>query len=144
MSPAQRREAVEQVREKLGPALVPERRACLVLNQVRSTQRRERPPPSDELFLVRRMVELAPEYGRYGYRRITAMLNSGGWQVNHKRLERLWRRGAEGAGEAAREGATLAHRRLLCEAAACLQGTCLELRLHGGEDKGREGFTHHN
>jgi transposase InsO family protein len=38
------------------------------------------------------MVELATEYGRYGYRRITAMLNSEGWRVNHKRVERLWRR----------------------------------------------------
>ena len=37
------------------------------------------------------MVELAAEYGRYGYRRVTAMLNSEGWQVNHKRVERLWR-----------------------------------------------------
>jgi transposase InsO family protein len=37
------------------------------------------------------MVELAAEYGRCGYRRITATLNSEGWQLNHKRLERLWR-----------------------------------------------------
>jgi len=38
------------------------------------------------------MVELATEYGRYGYRRVTAMLRSDGWRVNHKRVERLWRR----------------------------------------------------
>jgi len=38
------------------------------------------------------MVALASEYGRYGYRRITAMLRQEGWQVNHKRVERLWRR----------------------------------------------------
>jgi putative transposase len=38
------------------------------------------------------VVELAAEYGRYGYRRVTAMLNSEGWRVNHKRVERLWRR----------------------------------------------------
>jgi len=38
------------------------------------------------------MVELATEYGRYGYRRITAMLRAEGWHVNHKRIERLWRR----------------------------------------------------
>ena len=37
------------------------------------------------------MVELATEYGRYGYRRIAAMLRGEGWQVNHKRVERLWR-----------------------------------------------------
>jgi len=34
---------------------------------------------------------LATRYGRYGYRRITALLNERGWQVNHKRVERLWR-----------------------------------------------------
>jgi transposase InsO family protein len=37
------------------------------------------------------MVELATEYGRYGYRRVTAMLQEEGFQVNHKRIERLWR-----------------------------------------------------
>jgi len=79
------------VRDALGRETVSERRACQVLGQVRSTQRRGRPPPSDEPRLVRRMVELAAEYGRYGYRRVTAMLNSEGWQVNHKRVERLWR-----------------------------------------------------
>jgi transposase InsO family protein len=38
------------------------------------------------------MIELAGQYGRYGYRRITAMLRREGWRVNHKRVERLWRR----------------------------------------------------
>jgi putative transposase len=37
------------------------------------------------------MVELASQYGRYGYRRITALLQNEGWRVNHKRVERLWR-----------------------------------------------------
>jgi putative transposase len=41
---------------------------------------------------VKRMIELAGQYGRYGYRRITAMLRREGWRVNHKRVERLWRR----------------------------------------------------
>ena len=38
------------------------------------------------------IIDLASEYGRYGYRRITALLNRSGWQVNHKRVERIWRR----------------------------------------------------
>ena len=38
------------------------------------------------------MVELASEYGRYGYRRVTAFLRQEGFRVNHKRVERLWRR----------------------------------------------------
>lgn len=38
------------------------------------------------------MIELARQYGRYGYRRIAALLRQAGWQVNDKRVERLWRR----------------------------------------------------
>ena len=76
----------------MGHAVVSERRACRVLGQVRSTQRRWRSPPDDEAKLLRRMVELATEYGRYGYRRVTAMLREEGFRVNHKRVERLWRR----------------------------------------------------
>jgi len=48
--------------------------------------------PEDEPRLVAQMIELAGEYGRYGYRRITALLQQDGWRVNHKRIERLWRR----------------------------------------------------
>jgi len=79
------------VRERLGAERVSERRACRVLGQARSTQRRERHIPDDEARLVAEMVELATQYGRYGYRRITAMLRWEGWKVNHKRVERLWR-----------------------------------------------------
>ncbi len=78
-----------QVRQKLG---VSERRACLALRQPRSTQRRQPYVPDDEARLVTRMEELASKYGRYGYRRITALLRIEGWRVNHKRVERLWRR----------------------------------------------------
>ncbi len=38
-----------------------------------------------------RVCEIASEYGRYGYRRVTALLRSEGWVVNHKRVERIWR-----------------------------------------------------
>jgi len=40
---------------------------------------------------VMQMVALATAYGRYGYRRITALLRQAGWRVNAKRIERLWR-----------------------------------------------------
>jgi transposase InsO family protein len=62
-----------------------------VLGQARSTQRREAKVRDDEERLVKRIVALATEYGRYGYRRITAMLWAEGWRVNHKRVERIWR-----------------------------------------------------
>ena len=54
------------VRERLGEKRVSERRACQVLGQARSTQRREPVGREDEDRLVARMVELACEYGRYG------------------------------------------------------------------------------
>jgi len=47
---------------------------------------------SDEGALTTDIINLAGQYGRYGYRRITAMLHQKGWQVNHKRVERIWRR----------------------------------------------------
>ena len=37
-------------------------------------------------------VRLASLYGGYGYRRVTALLRAEGWEVNHKRVERIWRR----------------------------------------------------
>jgi putative transposase len=40
---------------------------------------------------MKRIVRLATEYGRYGYRRVTALLRGEGWRVNHKRVERIWR-----------------------------------------------------
>ena len=92
MSPAKRREAVEHVRDSLGRDRISERRACKVLGQSRSTQRRVHHIYSDEPRLVRRMVQLASGYGRYGYRKVTALLREEGWRVNHKRIERLWRR----------------------------------------------------
>jgi len=64
----------------------------MVLGQTRSTQRHKPVEREDEVELTRRIVELAREYGRYGYRRITAMLWPQGWRVNHKRVERIWRR----------------------------------------------------
>ena len=79
-----------QVSQKLG---VSERRACKVLNQARTTQRRNLSLPSDEKRLTDNIITLATQYGRYGYRRITALLNNEyGWRVNHKRVERIWKR----------------------------------------------------
>ena len=45
---------------------------------------------SDEQALRARIVALATRFGRYGYRRVAALLRREGWHVNHKRVERLW------------------------------------------------------
>jgi len=71
---------------------ISERRACRVLGQPRATQRRVPGASGEEEALSRRIVELATRYGRYGYRRITALLRRDSWRVNHKRVERIWRR----------------------------------------------------
>jgi transposase InsO family protein len=79
------------VRDTLGRDEVTERRACRVLGQARNTHRRTASVADDEPRLVKRIVWMASEYGRYGYRRITALLWAEGWWVNHKRVERIWR-----------------------------------------------------
>ena len=71
---------------------VSERRACRVIGHARSTHRHTVMVPDDEPRLLDRMIELATTYGRSGYRRITGLLRGEGWHVNHKRVERLWRR----------------------------------------------------
>ena len=71
---------------------VSQRRACRVLRQNRATQRRQPQPKADEARLIDCVAQLATEYGRYGYRQITALLRNQGWLVNHKRVERIWRR----------------------------------------------------
>ena len=70
---------------------VSERRVYREINQPRSTQRHRSVVRDDEAYLRAEIVRLALKYGRYGYRRITALLQGEGWQVNHKRIERIWR-----------------------------------------------------
>ena len=64
-----------------------------MLGQHRSTQRRIPHGREDEKKLIADIVELVRRYGRYGYRKIAALLRStAGWVVNDKRVERIWRR----------------------------------------------------
>ena len=69
-----------------------ERRVCRLLGQHRSTQRKEPRGRDDEERLTADIIELARQYGRYGYRRIAELLRRAGWLVNDKRVERIWRR----------------------------------------------------
>lgn len=71
---------------------VSERRVCRVLGQPRFTQRYNKRIADNEEIITTRILTLDSQYGRYGYRRITAILRHEGWQVNHKRVERIWRR----------------------------------------------------
>ena len=70
---------------------VSERRACGVIGQPRAPQRYQATVPDDEVGLTAAIISYASRYGRYGYRRILALLWDDGWVVNHKRMERIWK-----------------------------------------------------
>ena len=89
MSPSRKRTAVEELQ---GSFEVSQRRACQVVDQPRSSQRYEAQVADEEAKLIARMLDLARQFPRYGYRFIAAKLRQGGWRVNAKRVYRLWRR----------------------------------------------------
>jgi hypothetical protein len=66
---------------------VSERFASRVLGQHRSTQQKIAQTPDDEAALTADIIALATQYGRYGYRRITALLRFSGWILNFKRVD---------------------------------------------------------
>ncbi len=82
---------MEEVRRRLGPKKISERRACRVLGQSRSTQRFTKRRPADEAKLLKEMRQIARKRSRFGSPRIHDALRKRGWNVNHKRVERLWR-----------------------------------------------------
>ena len=71
---------------------VSERRACAALGQHRSTQRKVPRGRGDAERLTADVTELARQYGRYGFRKIAALLRQAGWSVSDGRVERIWRR----------------------------------------------------
>src|ERR671917_2590552 len=84
LSPARRRACIEHVRRTLS---VSGRRAGAALGQPRSTQRKAPRGRGDEERLTADTIELARQYGRYGYRKVAALLRStAGWVVNDKRV----------------------------------------------------------
>ena len=104
-----------------------------MLGQHRSTQRRIPRGRDDEDRLVADMIELARRYGRYGYRRIAALLRDAGWQVNDKRVERLWRReGLKVPGKQPKRG------RLWLN-----DGSCVRLRAERADHVWSYDFVHH-
>jgi len=69
-----------------------ERHACRLVNQPRGTQRYKAIVRADEDALTQAITVLAAQYGRYGYRRITRMVQDAGWHVGTDRVQRIWRR----------------------------------------------------
>ena len=87
-----------------------ERRACRLLGQWRGTQRYRVIQREEEDELTRAILQLASAYGRYGYRRITALLRDLGWQVGKDRVQRIWRREGLKVPQKFEKGATLTFR----------------------------------
>ena len=112
---------------------VSERRICRILGQHRSTQRRLPQGRADEDRLVADMIELTRQYGRYGYSRIAALLRDAGWQVNDKRVERLWRR----------EGLKVPMKQLKKGRLWLNDGSCVRLRPEYRNHVWSYDFVHH-
>ena len=80
---------MDGIREKYG---LSERHACRIVGQHRGTQRYVPTVLADEDALTQAMIALASAYGRYGYRRVTALLQAAGCEVGKDRVQRIWRR----------------------------------------------------
>src|SRR5262249_39092805 len=106
---------IEQVRAQLH---VSERRACAALGQHRSTQRKIPRGREDEECLTADIIELARQYGRYGYRKIAELLRRAGWTINDKRVERIWQR----------EGLKVPHQQPKRGRLWLTNGSCIRLR----------------
>jgi transposase InsO family protein len=89
VSPSRKRAAVVELQSQFP---ISERRACVVVDQPRSSQRYQSQPRQDETALLTRILELDRLRPRFGYRRIAALLRAEGWPASAARVLRLWRR----------------------------------------------------
>jgi putative transposase len=87
LSVGQLRDAVVHTRQKLGTS---ERRTCQVVGLARSTLQYKYADKDDDALRLA-LIRLAKQYGRYGYRKVSELLEAEGWRANHKKVERLWR-----------------------------------------------------
>src|SRR4051812_15497381 len=111
---------------------ISERRACKALGQHRSTQRKTPRGHDDEEALTADLIELARQYGRYGYRKIAAFAGCGLAGERQARRTHLAPRGAQGSPEAAQARAAVARGRILLPPSARAPQPCLVLRLCRG------------
>ena len=104
-----------------------------MLRQPRTTQRYVPKLAADEHVLRERITELAREYGRYGYRRVAALLRIEGWLVNPKRVQRIWRR----------EGLKVPKRQPKRARLRLTDGSCIRLRPERKDHVWTYDFLHH-
>jgi len=97
---------------------VSERRACKTIGQIRSTQRYVPKENLEQELLEGRVIELASEYGRYGYRQVTDLLQMEGWDVGKDRVYAIWQR----------EGLKVPQRQPRRSRLWLVDGSCIRLR----------------
>jgi putative transposase len=97
---------------------ISERRACRVINQSRSTKRYRPKFTNDKIKIRSQVIDLAKEYGRYGYKRITILMRQEGFMVNKKQVYRIWRE----------EGLKVPHKQPKKSRLWLNDGSCLRLR----------------
>jgi len=112
---------------------VSERLACKVAGQSRSVQRYTPTQKADEDELTQAIVSLASQYGRYGYRRITALLNCQGFEVGKDRVQRIWRR----------EGLKVPKKQRPRRRLWLGDGSCVRLRAQRANHVWSYDFVHH-
>ncbi len=88
VTPAARRAAVSFFRDRYGFS---ERGACRLASYSRSSYRRKSLREEADRPLRERLMELASERPRFGYRRLHVMLRREGWEINRKRVYRVYR-----------------------------------------------------
>jgi putative transposase len=127
VSPERHRQAVEAARDKYH---LSERTACRIVGQPLGTQRYVPTLKPDEDELTRNIVLIAANYGRYGYRRVTAMLNDSGIMVGKDRvqLRALVRHRSEDHGERRREGLRVPQKQPKRSRLWLNDGSCIRLR----------------
>ncbi len=88
LSPSRRRSAVTMLQDRFSMS---ERRACSIVGQHRSTQRREVTRGKGDEALRARLHAFSRKHKRWGYRKAHAVLRDEGWGANRKKIQRLWR-----------------------------------------------------
>ena len=71
----------------MSPSVAPVRRSGSIVDATKVPRGRD-----DEQRLTADIIELARQYGRYGYRKVAELLRQAGWIINDKRVERIWQR----------------------------------------------------
>jgi transposase InsO family protein len=103
------------------------------LKQPRTTQRYVPKTAADEHVLTERIIDLAREYGRYGYRRVTGLLEMEGWDVSRSRMQRIWRR----------EGLKVPNKQPKRARLWLNDGSCIRLRAERKDHVWSYDFVHH-